>query len=378
MRVLGWVVLILWIVTLLRTIVNLASVHRLRGGQAVLPVHPPLVSVIIPARDEEQAIERTVRALLAQTYPALEVIVVDDHSQDSTGAILQRIAREDPRLVAFRGEDTPPGWLGKPWALHQGSLRAKGELLLFVDADVLYEPDAVAAAVIRLEQTGVSMLSLFPKIGMHGFWEHIAMPNLGVMAFTVLDLWLANRSRIPLLGVGGGPGNLVRRADYQKAGGHEALRDAVIDDVAVARLMRRGGFRTEAVRADELVYVRMYRGLREVVDGFTKNCFTTFGRSYPAAVVLAVGSVVFHILPYILVFTGNPLWIATVALITLTRVILFASLGYRLDNAVFGNPLMVALWTWILIRSTWITGVRRQLHWRGRTYDASRTRFGAD
>lgn len=318
------------------------------------------------------------RALLAQTYPSLEVIVVDDHSTDGTGAILQRIAAEDPRLVTFRGEDTPAGWLGKPWALHQGSLRAKGDLLLFVDADVIYQPEAVAAAVARIEETGVSMLSLFPRIGMRGFWEHIAMPNLAVMFFTVIDVWLANRTRIPLLGVGGGPGNLVRRGDYENAGGHEALKDAVVDDVALARLMRRAGFRTEAVRADDYVFVHMYRGLREVVDGFTKNCFTTFGRSYTAVAVLSLGSVIVHVLPYVMIFTGDPLWIASVVLATLTRIILFSSLGYRLDNAVFGNPLMVLLWTYILLRSTWITGIRRRLYWRGRTYDASRTRFGAD
>jgi glycosyltransferase involved in cell wall biosynthesis len=384
MRILAWVVLILWIVSFLRTIVNLALVHRLRGGQALPPVgtdnsaHPALLSVIVPARNEEQAIERTVRALLAQTYPALEIVVIDDHSVDATGAILQKIAAEDSRLITFRGEDTPPGWLGKTWALHQGSRRAKGELLLFVDADVIYEPEAIAAMVARIEETGVSMLALFPRLGMKGFWEHVAMPNLAVMFFTVVDLWLANRTRIPLLGIGGGPGNLVRRADYENAGGHEALKDAVVDDVALGRLMRRAGFRTEAVRGDDLVFVHMYHGLREVIDGFTKNAFTTFGRSYAAAVVLSAGSLIVHVLPYVMMFTGDPLWIASVVLATLTRIILFSSLGYRLDNAIFGNPLMILLWTWILLRSTWITGVRRQLHWRGRTYDASRTRFGAD
>ncbi|HYI10459.1 MAG TPA: glycosyltransferase family 2 protein [Thermoanaerobaculia bacterium] len=375
MRLLSYIVLAGWLLALGRTILNLLVVPKLRVRE---PRRSPLVSAIVPARDEEGSIERTVRALLAQTYRELEVIVVNDRSTDATGEILARIAREDPRLVIVNGEEPPPGWLGKPHALHLGSLRARGELLLFLDADIVYQPEAVGAAVAYFEESESALVTLFPRIEMRGFWEHVAMPNLAMMAFSVLPLWLTNRTRIRVFAVGGGPGNLVRRGDYDAAGGHEALKDAVIDDVALARLMRRSGRRTEAVRAEHLVSVRMYAGLREIVDGFTKNAFATFGRSYLVAVVLIVGSVVVHILPYVLAVTGDMVSIVTVGVISLLRVILFASLGYRLDNALFGNPLMVLLWLWIMIRSTWITGIRKQLIWRGRTYDAAKTRFGAD
>ena len=375
MKILAYLILGAWIVALLRTILNVLIVHRLK---ARMPAVTPLVSVIVPARDEEDDIERTVRSLLAQNYPELEVIVVDDRSTDGTSAILARLSAEDARLIVLRGEEPPAGWLGKPWALHQGSLVAKGELLLFVDADVLYQPGGVAAAVARYAESGVGLLSLFPRFGMQGFWEHVAMPNLAVFAFTVLPLWFANRTRFPVLAVGGGPGNLLRRRDYEEAGGHSALKDAVVDDVALARLMRRRGHRTEAVRADDFVYVRMYQGLREVVDGFTKNCFTTFGRSYVLAVALFAFTLVVHVMPFVLAFSGDVISLITVGVITLTRVVLFSALGYRMDNAIFGNVPMVLLWLYILVRSTWITGIRRQLSWRGRTYDASRTRFGAD
>lgn len=332
--------------------------------------------MIVPARDEERTIERTVRAMLAQTYVALEVVVVNDRSTDRTGAILAAI--DDPRLVVVPGEEPPPGWLGKPHALHLGSLRARGELLLFVDADVIYAPEAVEAAVAHLDERGVPMLTLFPHLEMHGFWEHVVMPNLAVFAFAFLPIWLSNRTRAPLLGVGGGPGNLVRRGDYLALGGHEALRDSVVDDVALARLFRRGGRRTEVVRAERFVSVRMYHGLREIIDGFTKNSFAVFGRSYLVAAVTIVLALAFHFAPYALACTGNLYAIATVGLITVTRVVLFRSIGYRLDNAVLGHPLMLAMWLYILLRSVWFTGVRKQLHWRGRTYEADKTRFGAD
>jgi chlorobactene glucosyltransferase len=373
MRVLLLIILIFWLVSLARTILNLRLIPRLRVR---MPRHTPLVSVIIPARDEERTIERTVRAMLAQTYPALEIIVVNDRSTDATEGILRGI--DDGRLIVLHGEEPPAGWLGKPWALHQGTLRAKGELLLFVDADVIYQPDAVAAAVASMEEHEVPMLAMLPSIGMRGFWEHVIMPNLSVFAFTFLDIWLGNRTRIVFLAVGGGPGNLVRREAYAASGGHESLKGAVVDDVGLARLFRRKGFRTVAAIADDFVSVRMYHGFREIVNGFTKNAFAVFGYSYAVGLLFMALAVVFHILPYVLAFTGDLLAIATVAIISLTRLILFARLRYRLDNAVFGHPLMIGAWCYILARSMWRTGIRRQVHWRGRTYDASGTRFGAD
>jgi chlorobactene glucosyltransferase len=376
MHLLSVLILAAWLLALGRTIINLAIVPRLRRG--VPASAGPLVSVIIPARDEERTIERTVRGFLAQTWPALELIVINDRSADGTGEILARLAAEDRRLTALDNDEPPVGWLGKPWALHQGSLRARGELLLFVDADVIYEPEAVAAAVTHLRARALPMLSLLPRFTMHGFWENLAMPNLGFFVFTVVPLWLSQRSRIPLLGLGAGTGNLIRRADYDAVGGHVSLQDSVVDDVALARLVRHGGRRTEIARADDLVSVRMYEGLGEIVRGFTKNGFATVGRSYLFMTIFLVLGFVLHVLPFALALTGDALSIASVVVITLTRVILFASLGYRLDSAVFGHLPMLAVWFSIMIRSVWYTGIRRQLLWRGRTYDARRTKFGAD
>jgi chlorobactene glucosyltransferase len=378
MHTVSLLILAAWLLALGRTIVNLAAVPRLRaGGEGIGDA--PSVSVIIPARDEQRTIERTVRALLTQTWPALQIVVVNDRSTDGTGAILSRLAADDPRLTVLHSEEDPPaGWLGKPWALHQGSLRATGELLLFVDADVIYHPEAVAAAVTHLQERDVPMLSLFPRFEMHGFWEHVAMPNLAFFAFTMLPLWLSNRSRLPVLGIGGGTGNLIRRLDYDAVGGHTALMDSVVDDVALARLVRRGGRRTEVVRAEELVSVRMYEGLGEIVRGFTKNGFAVLGRSYLSAVLFLGLGFVLHVLPFVLALTGDALSIASVAVLTLTRVILFAALGYRLDNALLGHLPMLGVWFAIMVRSVWYTGIRRQLLWRGRTYDAGRTKFGAD
>jgi len=201
---------------------------------------------------------------------------------------------------------------------------------------------------------------------------------MGYFAFSGMPLWYGNRSRTPILALGAGSGNLIRRDAFEKIGRFAALKDAVVDDVGLARRVRRQGFDTRAVRADGLISVRMYHSAREIIDGFTKNMFIVFGRSYIAGGLILALLVILHLLPYALAIAGDPAAIATVIMISVTRVVLFHSLRYRLDNAIFLHPLMVSFWAYIFLRSMWFTGVRNELRWRGRTYDAAQTRFGAE
>jgi chlorobactene glucosyltransferase len=366
------------------TVADVALTRRLRLVPP--PADGPFVSFIVPARDEERAIERSVRSLLSQDYPRFEVIVVNDRSTDGTGEILARVAAEDSRLVVLQGKEPPPGWLGKPWALHEGSRKAKGELLLFVDADLHYASPVLSGVVADIEAANVEMLALLPHFEMQGFWEQVAMPMLAAMAFMFMPLWLSNRSRIVLLAIGGGTGNLVRRTAYDAAGGHESLKGAVVDDVGLARLIRRQGGRTQVVRTDPLVTLRMYHGLGEIVEGFTKNAFTTMGRSYSLAAGGVVVMLVAHVLPYLITIAAfvrlleggtvtitEWLCMAIVALITASRLVLFTVLRYSVWSALFLHPVMMLLWIWIFLRSMWITGIRNQVHWRGRKYERHTT-----
>ncbi|MGH9398877.1 MAG: glycosyltransferase, partial [Thermoanaerobaculia bacterium] len=230
----------------------------------------PRVSVVIPARDEERGIERAVRSHLLQDYANFEVVVVDDRSSDRTGEILAALAREDRRLTVLPGIDPPAGWLGKPHALHVAALAATGELLLFADADVVYDPRALGEAVAFLEASRADFAVLLPRMEAEGFWESVLMPYVLGAYFGGIG-FLANMDRPRWAAAGGGAGNLIRRSAYDAVGGHAALKDSVIDDVHLALKTKRGGFRTRAVRAEDRVSVRMYRGLAGVVNGFTKN-----------------------------------------------------------------------------------------------------------
>jgi chlorobactene glucosyltransferase len=366
--------LVIWVLAFIQTIINLRAVPRLTGDRT--PARLPLVSIVVPARNEARVIERTVRAFLGQDYPNFELIVVNDRSTDGTGEIVGAI--HDPRLTLVQSEETPPGWLGKTWALEQGSAGARGEILLFVDADLIYAPQALRAAVAEMESSGAALLTLLPHFEMRSFGEQVGIPMLAYFAFSGMPLWYSNRSLAPGLAIGGGSGNLIRREVFDSIGRFEALRDAVVDDVGLARLTRRHGHGTRAVRADDLINVRMYHSAREIVDGFTKNIFIVLGRSYFAGTIMLVLLVILHLLPYALAIAGDALAIATVILISLTRLLLFRSLRFRLDNAIFLHPLMVTLWAYIFLRSVWFTGVRKELRWRGRTYDAAQTRFGAE
>jgi len=366
MHLLAIFALVLWILAFVQTLVNLHVVPRLKGNRT--PGKQPLVSVVVPARNEAHIIERTVRAFLAQDYPNFELIVVDDRSTDSTPDILRSI--HDPRLTVIEAKEAPAGWLGKLWALEEGKARARGELLLFVDADLIYAPPAIRAAVEYLETSGAAMVALLPHFEMPTFAEQVAMPMLAYVAFSGMPLWYSNRSKAVRLGLGAGAGNLIRRDALESIGAFQTLKDAVVDDVGLAHLARRQGYVTRVVRADDLLAVRMYDSARGIIDGFTKNIFFVIARSYFLAAVVLLLMFILHLLPYALALIGDVVAIAVVILISLTRVVLFRSLRYSILSAIFLHPLMVCFWLYIFLRSVWFTGVRKELRWRGRTYDA--------
>lgn len=344
----------------------------------------PRISVVVPARNEERDIEKAVRSLLAQDYPDFEVIVVDDRSTDSTGAILERLAAEDPRLKVVRGAEPPPGWLGKPHALFQGAARARGDLLLFADADVVFAPAALTQAAAELDAERLDLLALFPKIAMSGFWENVLLPYLAVSYFFGPAFWI-NSDRQKRAAAGAGAGMLMRAAAYRAAGGHESIRASVIDDMGLAIRVRRSGGRCRMAMADDLMRLRMYRGFREVVDGFTKNMafvfegrmgaflvfstfFTFVAWTLPAAVLLAAAAG----LP---VDPSTVRWSALAyGLTAATRAAMGFYLGYPLWSA-FTQPLTALVWMGITIRSLAWRFVRRELVWRGRAYDATRAGF---
>ena len=348
------------------------------------PAASARVAIVVPARNEERDVEASVRTYLAQDHPDLEVVVVDDRSTDGTAAILERLARGDPRLRVVAGVDPPPGWLGKPHALAEGAGATRADLLLFADADVRYAPDTVSRAAAHLESKGLDFLCLLPRIEGRGFWESVLLPYLYVALFQS-PAFAANWRRPRWLAVGGGAGNLVRRAVYEEVGGHGALRDSVIDDVRLGYTVKSAGFRFGLVRAEDAVRVRMYRGFREVFDGFTKNAAYIFqgatGLAFVALTAATLGAAIIPPAALAAEALGASLASADVALAAagtvlalLSRVILARAVRDPVWPA-FTHPIMAAVWAGILSRSLFHRFVRRRLTWRGREFEARAARF---
>ncbi|NIP82061.1 MAG: glycosyltransferase [Gemmatimonadetes bacterium] len=267
-------------------LVNLGTAPRLH--RLPPPVRCPLVSVLVPARDEAFNLGRTLPALLASRYPALEVVILDDGSSDDTVAVARRTAQGDERVRLVEGHPPPRGWTGKNWACHQLAELARGKVLIFCDADVRPGPDAVARTISALRDTGAGVLTAFPRHDRGGWFEEAVIPvvtKLPVAA--LLPLALVRWTRTPSLAVGNGQWLAWRREAYERVGGHARVRGDVLEDVRLARVAKAEGVRLAAFVATRDLAVRMYADRRSTWEGFVKNLYPLAG-GRPALAFAAV------------------------------------------------------------------------------------------
>lgn len=234
----------------------------------------PLVSVVIPARNERRNIERCLRSVLATTYPSLEVVVVDDHSSDGTGDLARAIAATDPRVRVVESPPLPPGWFGKQWACTTGARVARGELLCFVDADTAHAPDLIPRAVNAMRRREADLLTVAGRQEMHGFWERVVQPYV----FSILLLRYGgtesvNGARRAEDVIANGQFILVRRDAYEALGGHEAVRDLVAEDLAMAQRFHQHRRRIAIVMGERQLSTHMYDSLGALVRGWGKNIY---------------------------------------------------------------------------------------------------------
>jgi chlorobactene glucosyltransferase len=238
------------------------------------PKPQPEVSVIVPARNEADNIRRCVEALLDQTYTSYELIVLDDRSTDETPQILAQIrsSSQAGRLKILEGRDLPPGWAGKPFALAQASRQAQGEWLCFVDADTFARPSLLAATVAKAQDERADMFTILTDQILGSFWEKAILP----LVFTALSVGFpARRVNDPEKSdaIANGQFILIRRAVYLAVGGHEAVRDRIAEDRALADLVKRRGYRLIVADGRAVARTRMYTSFPEIWEGWTKNIF---------------------------------------------------------------------------------------------------------
>jgi chlorobactene glucosyltransferase len=363
-------------------LVPYAVIHRLAKLRPNLTDSPTasdgLVSVIIPARNERAVIETVVTSVLASAYRPLEVLVVDDRSTDDTAARVGELARRDPRLRLIAGEELPPGWYGKPWACLQGYRAARGDLLLFTDADTRHAPELLGRAVGALRETGADLLTIAPRQRCETFWERIVMPQIWLLLGVRYHPARVNRSRRPRDVIANGQFILMPRASYEAVGTHEAVRGDVAEDLALAQAVVARGGRLHFAFAERLMETRMYQGLGALIEGWSKNVYLGGRRSFPeepvlralVPVMLALAFCFWLAPPSALVFgvlAGAPAPSAIVA--TGLGALFWCLICFGMQiPAIYGlgYPLGAAVALYIAARST-LRG-RRRVEWRGRTY----------
>jgi chlorobactene glucosyltransferase len=245
------------------------------------PEAGPLVSILIPARNEELNIGRCVNSILAQHYANFEVIVLNDNSSDNTLQILSSLESRDKRLRVISGEDLPSGWSGKNWACHQLSRVARGDIWLFMDADTYMKPGALSATIGALRDSEAGLLSALPAEETVTWGEKFIVPIIHWAIFCIMPLMLAFHKRIPALSVSHGQYMCFTAEAYKKIGGHAAVRNRIVEDKELTQLIVKAGIKWRLFDGTNILICRMYRSSKEASEGLIKNLFPFFGYNIP-------------------------------------------------------------------------------------------------
>lgn len=286
---------------LLTALYNLRFMPRL-PWDAPLPQSLPLVSVLVPARNEERNIGACLESLMAQDYPRMEILVLDDDSSDATAAVVETMAGRDGRIRLLRGKPLPVDWHGKAWACHQLAQATHGEWLLFADADTRHRPNSVSSALALAHARNLDLLSLIPDMGLKGFWERVMMSVIPLVFVGCVPHFAFTRTRWPVLAGAIGPFMLFRRETYERFGGHEAVRSDIVEDVFIARWVKRVGGRIALADGVDVVRVDFYNGFRETWNGLSKSTFAAFNYSLPGILAAILAFVVLFLGPYAVLY----------------------------------------------------------------------------
>lgn len=373
---LGSLTLALWLGAAWEVTRGNRRLTRLARTDAPPPTRWPRVSLVFAARNEAATIGAAVPTMLALDYPDLELIAVDDRSEDRTGEILDALATREPRLRVDHVRELPPGWLGKNHALHHGAQRATGEWILFTDADIHFRPDALRRAIAHAAARQLDHLAAVPQLHERGHLLGICIGAFSLTFTLFLRPWQVPNARSPAHG-GVGAFNLVRASAYRARDGHAPLRLRPDDDVKLGKLMKSAGGRSEFALGAGLLSVAWYASVRELIRGLTKNAFA--GVDYRAWMIL--GGVAAHALFFLWPLAA--LWLtegivraayaASVGLMLLVAVDhqRFAA-GRRWHGLFF--PLGLAVLDYILLRSMVVTLWQRGIVWRGTRYPLAELR----
>ena len=373
-----------WIVPPVVTMWRVSRSSELGDVDPESAADAPLVSIIVPARDERRNIESCLRAALAANYPALEVIVVDDRSSDGTGEVARAVAHDDSRVRVLDNPDLPAGWFGKPWACMTGARAARGEILCFTDADARHGEGLIARAVRAMRAERLDLLTVAGRQELGTFWERIVQPQIfWTLAMRFGGTESVNRSTRVADKIANGQCIFMRRDAYDAVGGHAAVRDQVAEDLALAQRTFAAGQRTKLFLGRGELTTRMYTTLGEIMAGWRKNMFAggrdamPWGRIgqfiLPALLVVAPLATVLPLIMLVAAaLTAVPTWLALAAALAFASQLATWAVVHRWLQAPVVYALLFPLGaTVVAIIALQAIGRGTRVEWKGRRYVTS-------
>jgi glycosyltransferase involved in cell wall biosynthesis len=340
------------------------------------PADAPTVSIVIPACNEEDKLEEALRSVLAQAYPRLEVIAVNDRSRDQTGAILDRLAQAYSILRPVHITELPPGWLGKNHALNAGANQARGEWILFADADVVMSPTAVARALRYATEHELDHLAVAPRAKVGGFLSNVFLGGFALMFSMHSRPWRVRDPRANEY-IGIGAFNLVRASAYRSVGGHSAIALRPDDDLKLGKLIKQSGYRSDLALGTELLRVDWYDSFRELRSGLMKNFFSVFHYDPKLAVLACMLQIIVFVWPPVgaIVTSGAPAYLNAAAVV-LAWAAFAANSGIVKIRWWWGAtlPLAGVLTAYLIARAMVVTLWSGGIEWRGTRYSLDELR----
>ncbi|MEE2787653.1 MAG: glycosyltransferase [Myxococcota bacterium] len=339
----------------------------------------PLVSILIPARNEAENIERCIRSIMRLNWPEpLQIIVINDNSTDNTGEILERLGHEIDTLTIIEGVALPDGWLGKPHALHVGQQAALGRWLWFIDADVVVKPNGLRLLYEATQREGAQISSALGQLDTQSFWERVIQTRIAALISGANPLIQVNDPDHERA-LANGQCIFVSRSAYDQLGGHYAIRQSVLDDVDLAKRAKQRQIPYRLFYGPGIFRCRMYTGFRQIWDGWSKNLFPALEYKISATIIIAAGVFCISVLPFLLLFKNLwAYWIgapfeptflmieaALCGVILITDAIGHYKEGYRWTYA-WSLPLAMTLVIGMFVNSAWRIVSGRGTAWKGR------------
>ena len=354
---------------------NLSIIRRKRIS-AIDASKLPLVSVLIPARNEEDNISQCVESLFKQDYPRYEVIVLNDHSTDRTGVILSELQNKFPELKIINGAELPEGWIGKSFACHQLTQSAKGDWLLFTDADTIHNSNSIRTGIETALVRNADLLSVVPYQITMTLSEKLVIPILHFVTFSLLPFYFLEKRGFKQFTIAVGQYMLFKKSSLEKIGGYESVKNAMVEDVSMGKLIKKNNMQLIVLNGIEMVSCRMYRNFSQVWEGFSKNIFAGLGFSFVTMLCIVIFYFIFFVLPfywvtYFLITQGfSLLSLICLAQISINYFIRFTlSFKYKLSfTSSIVHPFGILTVILITLNSWRLVAFTKGPSWKGRSY----------